>query len=280
MANEKRFGIITGGASGLGRALAQELAPEGWHLAICDINLAGAQETVQLLEKAGASGQAELLDVTDPGQWQTLSDKLRSEWPRLDLLVNNAGVAGAGLVGEYSLDDWKWVLDINLWNVIHGTHVFVDWLKSNPRPSHIINTASFAAIASAPGMAAYNVSKAAVVSLSETLWCELQLDNVGVTVICPEFFATNLLEKARFNDAGALKFARKAFEKSSFTAQDVAKAAVDAMKRKKLYVVLPTAAKRRWYLKRVNPQWFLGQVTKLMVRATGGANARKGSSPS
>lgn len=273
MAGEKKYGIVTGGASGLGRELARQLAREGWHLAIADINQAGAEETVALLAKEGGSGQAEMLDVTRPTDWESLSKKLRAEWPRLDLLVNNAGVAGAGLVGEFSLEDWKWVIDINLWNVIHGTHFFVDWLRSQPGESHIINTASFAAIASAPGMAAYNVSKAAVVSLSETLWCELKADGVGVTVICPEFFATNLLEKSRFNDPGALKFAKKAFEKSTFTAEDVARAAIDAMKRKKLYVILPTAARRRWYLKRMNPQWFLGQVTALMAKATGG---RKG----
>jgi NAD(P)-dependent dehydrogenase (short-subunit alcohol dehydrogenase family) len=271
---EKSFGIITGGASGLGRAIALQLAREGWHLAIADINLPGAEETVKLLEQAGGSGQAEPLDVTDASQWQELSARLREQWPRLDLLVNNAGVAGAGLVGQFTLEDWKWVLDINLWNVIHGTHVFVDWLKSNPRQSHIINTASFAAIASAPGMAAYNVSKAAVVSLSETLYCELQGDGVGVTVICPEFFATNLLDKARFIDPSALKFAKRAFEKSSFTAEDVARGAIDAMKRKKLYVILPSAAKRRWYMKRLNPQWFLNQVTALMAKATGGAGKK------
>ncbi len=268
---EKQFGIITGGASGLGRAIALQLARDGWHLAIADINQTGAEETVKLVERGGGSGQAELLDVTNVSQWQALSTRLREQWPRLDLLVNNAGVAGAGLVGQFSLEDWKWVLDINLWNVIHGTHFFVDWLKANPSPSHIINTASFAAIASAPGMAGYNVSKAAVVSLSETLYCELKGDGVGVTVICPEFFATNLLDKARFVDPGALKFAKRAFEKSGFTAEDVARGAIDAMKRKKLYVILPSAAKRRWYMKRLNPQWFLNQVTALMAKMTGGA---------
>jgi NAD(P)-dependent dehydrogenase (short-subunit alcohol dehydrogenase family) len=267
---EKKYGIITGGASGLGRALARQLAREGWHLAIADINGPGADETVRMLAAEGGSGQAESLDVTKPEDWQALSDRLRPQWPRLDLLVNNAGVAGAGLVGEFSLEDWKWVLDINLNNVIYGTHFFIDWLKSNPGRSHIINTASFAAIASAPGMAAYNVSKAAVVSLSETLWCELQANDISVTVICPEFFATNLLEKSRFNDPNALKFARKAFEKSTFTADDVARSAIDAMKKNKLYVILPKAARQRWYLKRLNPQWFLGKVTALMAKSTGG----------
>lgn len=270
MAGSTRYAIITGGGSGLGRAIALELARQHWTICIADVNLEGAKESVALVERAGGHAFAESLDVRDPEQWRVLSDKLRAKWPHLDLLVNNAGVAGAGLVGEFSLDDWQWVLDINLWGVIHGCHYFVDWLKANPNGAHLINTASFAAIASAPGMAAYNVSKAAVVSLSETLFGELLADGVGVSVICPEFFPTNLLEKSRFIDPEAHKFALKAFERSSFTAEDVARAALEAMTKKQLYVILPRAARMRWYMKRWRPQWFHRKVADLMAKATGG----------
>jgi NAD(P)-dependent dehydrogenase (short-subunit alcohol dehydrogenase family) len=269
MSSATKYALITGAGSGLGRALALELARDRWTIAVADINDSSAAESVELIQKAGGQAHAEHLDVTDPATWSAVSQSLRSRWPRLDLLVNNAGVAGAGLVGQYSLDDWRWIMNCNLWSVVYGCHTFVDWLKAN-RGSHIINTASFAAIASAPGMAAYNVTKAGVVSLSETLWGELSRDGVGVTVICPEFFATNLLKQSRFIDPNALKFAQRAFDKSTFTAEDVAKAALDAMRRRRLYVILPQAARTRWYMKRWNPQWFLNKVAQLMAKRTGG----------
>lgn len=262
-----RNAIVTGGASGLGRAICLELARENWNVLVADLNESGSAETVGLIEKAGGRGLARRLDVTDVGQWQSLHEELRSTWPCLDLLVNNAGVAGAGAMGEYSIEDWHWLMNINLWNAVNGCHVFVDWLKSNPNGAHIINTASMAGIACPPSMAAYNVSKAAVIGLSETLWSELRKDNVGVTVLCPEFFATNLLKTSRFTDERALHWAQRAFEKSPFTAQDVARAAMDAMKRKRLYVILPKAARYRWYMKRLNPTWFLGKVASLFEQA-------------
>jgi NAD(P)-dependent dehydrogenase (short-subunit alcohol dehydrogenase family) len=270
MAGARKHALITGAASGLGRALAVRLARDGWDICVADLNDVAAAESVGLIEKAGGSGFTLHLDVTKAEEWDEALRQLQSRWDRIDLLVNNAGVAGAGLVGSFSLPDWKWVIDVNLWSVIYGCHTFVDWLKKNPEGAYIINTASFAGIASAPGMAAYNVSKAGVVSMSETLYGELKMDNVGVTVICPEFFPTNLLKESRFVDPQALKFAQRAFDKSPFTAEDVANAAVDAMKQKRLYVVLPSAARFRWYFKRFHPQKFLNKVAEIMARATGG----------
>src|SRR5690242_4032904 len=104
-----RNAIITGAASGLGRALAVRLARDRWHIAICDINDACSEETLRLVRSAGGSGQVEHLDVTDPDAWQALRDRLEPDWEQLDLLVNNAGVAGAGEVGEFSLEDWHWI---------------------------------------------------------------------------------------------------------------------------------------------------------------------------
>lgn len=267
MTEAMHYAIVTGAASGLGRAISLELAKEGWCLCAADVNEDGAKETVRMIESAGGTGRSDKLDVTDPDQWKALSDKLRADWPRLDLLVNNAGVAGAGKVGEFSIDDWRWLLDININGAVYGCHTFVDWLKANPNGAHIINTASMAGIACPPTMAAYNVSKAAVIGLSETLWSELRKDNVGVTVLCPEFFKTAILDNPRIANSDSLKWARKALDRSPFTAQDVARAAVDAMKRKRLYVILPRAARYRWYLKRLHPTYFLGKVAGIFERA-------------
>lgn len=258
----RRNAIVTGGASGLGRALCLRLARDGWNIAISDINETGARETLQLVQQAGGDGQIERLDVSSPESWQALHDKLRGRWAQLDLLVNNAGVAGAGEVGDYSLENWHWMLNINLWNGIYGCHTFVDWLKQNPHGAHIINTASMAAMASAPTMAAYNVTKAGIVALSETLYGELKPHGVGVTVLCPSFFATNLLHGGRFADERMRNVAEKAFRKSKFKAEHVADAAVRAMQRGQFYVILPTEAKMYWYFKRLMPERFLRAIAR------------------
>jgi NAD(P)-dependent dehydrogenase (short-subunit alcohol dehydrogenase family) len=266
MDSGRRNAIITGAASGLGRALALRLARDGWNIALCDINDQGSQETLALVRAAGGDGQVEHLDVCQIEQWTELRDRMRGTWQRLDLLVNNAGVAGAGEVGEFSLDNWRWIIDINLWNGIYGCHTFVDWLKANPNGAHIINTASMAGMASAPGMAGYNVSKAGMVSLSETLYAELLPHNVGVTVICPTFFPTNLLKEGRFHTPDWKKLAEKAFAESKFTAEFVADRAVRAMQRKQLYVVEPGSARFHWRYKRLMPQRFLNLVARMINR--------------
>ena len=252
----RRTAIVTGAASGLGRALCVRLARDGYLIAICDIDLTGAAETLNRVEAAGGSGRVEPLDVTDPLAWEALRERLEHDWPQLDLLVNNAGVVVSGDVGRCSLDDWRWIVDANLWGVIHGCHVCVDWLKRNPRGSHVINTSSLAAIGSFPGMAAYNVTKAAVVSFSETLHAELGRHRVGVTVLCPSFFPTALLDNGRFASPAEQRIARAEFTRTKLTAEKVADAAVRAMARKQFYVVLPAKARVLWWIKRLSPRLF------------------------
>ena len=179
------------------------------------------------------------------------------------MLVNNAGVAASGDIGEAPLADWRWIVDINLFNGIHGCHTFVDWLKANPRGAHIINTASLAAIGVAPSMASYNVTKGAMLSLSESLYAELKQYNVGVTVLCPAFFATNLLKEGRFHDDAQREVAESAFRKAKLTADEVADHAVRAMHRKQLYVILPRKAKLYWWFKRLAPQRFLNVIARM-----------------
>ena len=264
MSPRRRHALITGAASGLGRALAVRLARDGWHIAVCDVDDAGALETVSLVEQAGGTGQAERLDVTLPAEWESLRDRLRGQWERIDLLVNNAGVSGAGEVGRFPLDDWRWILDVNLFGVIYGCDAFVDWLAENPDRPHIVNTASMAAVASAPTMGAYNVSKAAVVSLSETLYAELLHRGVGVTVLCPGFVATNLLDAGRWHRPALKSRAEECFAEARITADDVAEATLRAIRRRQLYVVLPLRGRIFWRLKRLLPQWFMTRVARIV----------------
>ena len=133
---ERRNAIVTGAASGLGRALAVGLGREGWCVALADVNRPGCEETLRLVKQGGGDGFVEEIDVRHIEEWQALRDRLKARWDHLDLLVNNAGVAGSGLVGEYPIENWQWIIDVNLWNGINGCHTFVDWLKANPRAPH------------------------------------------------------------------------------------------------------------------------------------------------
>jgi short-subunit dehydrogenase len=152
------------------------------------------------------------------------------------------------------------VLEVNLFGGIQGCHTMIDWLKANPRGAHLINTASFAAMAAAPSMAAYNVAKAGMLALSETLYAELRRHGVGVTVICPLFFPTNLLANWPSCNEAERRAAEFYTENAEFTAEDVADAAVRAMYRGKLYVVLGTKARWYWRMKRLMPQTFLNLI--------------------
>jgi short-subunit dehydrogenase len=174
-------------------------------------------------------------------------------------------VAGSGLVGEYSIENWQWIIDVNLWNGINGCHTFVDWLKANPRGAHIMNTCSLAAIVSAPTMAAYNVTKAGMLALSETLYSELMPHNVGVTAICPAVFRTNLLQTARWSREEERVLFQRGFEQAKMTADFVAAAAIRAMKNKELYVVVPFESRMHWYLKRLAPTWLLKKIARMFA---------------
>jgi len=246
-----RYALVTGGGSGLGRAFCRRLAQDGWHIGCADVLLPAAEETITEVQSAGGSGQAELLDVVDANAWQQLCDKLRSEWPRLDLLINNAGICAAGEIGAAPLEDFQRVLDVNLSGVLHGCHVIVPWLKETSPGGHIVNIASIAGVLSAPAMGAYSMSKAGVVSLSETLYAELRPLGVGVTVVLPGFFPTELVSRGQFAAEMHRYTAERHTEKSRLTANQVVEATLQAVSRGKLYVVLGRRARWLWRLKRL-----------------------------
>jgi len=260
--DRRKTALVTGSAGTLGRAFAVALARRGYFVALVDLNEAENRETLGLVEAAGGAGLCRSYDVCSADDWRALHDELRSLRPQLDLFVNSAGVAGAGEFGRYSLDDWQWLLDTNLKSVVVGCHTFVDWLKQNAGGAHIINVASIAGFAALPTMAAYNVSKAGVVALSETLRIELAPARVGITVVCPGFFRSGLLERARMTTQAERDFTEKAMSESRFTADDVAAAALEGVDRNEPYVILPRRARSLWRFKRWFPNAYLGYITK------------------
>jgi len=262
MNSERRNAIVTGAASGLGRALALRLAADGWKIAVADIDEAGTEETLKLIESAGGSGRAEHLDVSSLEDWESLSERLRTDWSHLDLLVNNAGVGFCGNIGTFPIEEWHQLLGINLYGGIYGCHVLVDWLKENPHGAHIINTASFAAIAPSPSMSAYNVAKAGLVALSETLYSELMPYGVGVSVVCPMFFNTNICDSARTFDEFTKGILVEGTQRSMLSAEDIADATLRAMRRKQLYVIPGRLARRYWWMRRFMPTGFLKGIVR------------------
>lgn len=248
--------VVTGAGSGIGRAFARELARRGGRVVCADIDETGLKQTVELINTGGGEGQAYAVgcDVSDLGQVQSLHD---AALDRLDgpptLVVNNAGIgAGGRLVGEADFADWQRTLGVNLWGVIHGCHVFVPTLREAGARGGVINVASAAGFTAAPRMGAYNVSKAGVVSLSETLAAELAGTGIAVTVLCPTFVKTNIFDSALI-DAGAARLARRIAGIAGFSAERVARTTLDAHDRGRLYVVPQLDAQLLWHAKRLLP---------------------------
>lgn len=245
--------VVTGAGSGIGRAFATELAKRGGRVVCADIDEIGLKETVTAIESAGGEALAVICDVSDVAQVQSLHDT-SLDWlthaPRL--VINNAGIgAGGRIVGDAPLADWQRTLGINLWGVIHGCHVFVPTLRAAGRGG-LINVASAAGFTAAPRMAAYNVSKAGVVSLSETLAAELAGSGIAVTVLCPTFVKTNIFD-GELIEPGAAGVARRIARIAGFSADRVARTTLDAHDKGRLYVVPQLDAQLLWRTKRLLP---------------------------
>jgi short-subunit dehydrogenase len=185
------------------------------------------------------------------------------------LVINNAGVgAGGEPIGEAPLDDWLWTLGINLWGPIHGCHVFAPILREpSDKPRGIINVASAAAFGQAPGMGPYNVSKAGVLALSETLAAELSGSGVKVTVLCPTFVKTNILDSGRISDRSS-ELANRLMRWTGLSADKVARTCLDAHDRGELYCMPQFDAKVGWNIKRMAPQAYT-RAAGLISRAAG-----------
>ena len=248
--------VVTGAGSGIGAAFALELAARGGRVVCSDINENAARATAAEITAAGAEATALRCDVSKIEDVQALADAAQTWFDGAPtLVINNAGVGAGGTpIGEVSLDDWNWVLGVNLWGPIHGCHVFTPILRAaqTDQPRGIINVASAAAFGAAPGMAAYNVSKAGTLSLSETLAAELAGTGINVTALCPTFVKTNILDTDRIT-AGSSQLADTLMRWTGFSPQKVARMCLDTNDRGGLYCMPQPDARIGWGIKRFTP---------------------------
>ncbi|MFI1915324.1 SDR family NAD(P)-dependent oxidoreductase [Nocardia sp. NPDC020380] len=247
--------VVTGAGSGIGRAFAIELGRRGGRVICSDIDAGRARETVELVTATGGKAFDAVCDVSSLDQVTALADAAEQWFGKTaDIVVNNAGIGrGGALIGDTPLSEWHQVLDINLWGVIHGCHVFAPRLRAAGHGS-IVNTASAAAFGSAPRMAAYNVSKAGVLALSETLSAELAGTGVTVTALCPTGVKTNILEGVSLGDPGIEKWGDRLIRWTGRPPAGIARATLDAVDRGQLYVVPQLEAKLIWQSKRLLPE--------------------------
>jgi NAD(P)-dependent dehydrogenase (short-subunit alcohol dehydrogenase family) len=253
-----KVAVVTGGASGIGRAMATRFASEGMSVVIADIEEAPLRATADELGVYGV-----LTDVTDAASVAALADATLERFGAVHVVCNNAGVGGGGLIKDLTLKDWQWVINVSLWGVIHGVHTFLPYVLQNAEGGHIVNTASMAGLIAGPGIGPYNAAKYGVVAISETLAAELAAEDsrVGVSVLCPGLVRTNIYTSQRNRPAALRNEKRKTTARSAN--QEIANAllergidpaivasnVLDAIRNQKFWIIthpefLPAVAER------------------------------------
>ena len=234
--------LVTGGASGLGLALVRALTTRGDQVLATDL---AAERPADLPAAAGYRQ----LDVRSEADWAAALEHVLQTWGGLDLLVNNAGVAAGGRIDVTTMDDWQWIIDINLLGVVRGCRTFVPLFKEQ-RSGHIVNTASLAGLVHAPAMASYNTVKAGVVALSETLSHELAPFGIAVSAVCPSFFRTNLHTSLQGADAEMEESATTLITQARRSAEQVAATVVRGIDARREIILTDVDGHVAWRAKR------------------------------
>ena len=245
-----KVAAVTGAASGLGRSMALAFAAEGMDIALADVDEVNLTAVADEVQEKGVRAITLKVDVSQAAQVDAFRDQAIARLGAVHVVCNNAGVAPLGPLWESSVGDWEWILGVNLWGVIHGVRAFAPALIAQ-NEGHIVNTASVAGLISPPGMGAYNVTKHAVVALSETLYHDLRerKSKVGVSVLCPAYVPTGIADSERSRPkhlAAATKspetqakeaMVRKAVKSGKISAAEVAQAVVKAVKADRFYIL-------------------------------------------
>jgi len=247
-----RVAVVTGAASGLGRELALRCGREGMKVALADVDEAALARVEAELKAAGADAIAVRCDVASGADVEALAARTLEAFGAVHLVCNNAGIAPLGVVWENTVADWQWTLGVNVWGVIHGVRVFTPILLRQGDEGHVVNTASVAGLIAPPGMGMYNVSKHAVVALTETLHHDLAARGAKVkcSVVCPAYFPSAITESERTRPAALREeraktdedrareaSMRKAVQSGRLSAADIAGRVLEAVREERFYVL-------------------------------------------
>ena len=256
--------LVTGGASGLGLALVRALTTRGDQVLATDL---AAERPADLPAAAGYRQ----LDVRSEADWAAALEHVLQTWGGLDLLVNNAGVAAGGRIDVTTMDDWQWIIDINLLGVVRGCRTFVPLFKEQ-RSGHIVNTASLAGLVHAPAMASYNTVKAGVVALSETLSHELAPFGIAVSAVCPSFFRTNLHTSLQGADAEMEESATALITQARRSAEQVAATVVRGIDARREIILTDVDGHVAWRAKRYARPVYRTVMKRVARRTAGDSN--------
>ncbi|MDH3686032.1 MAG: SDR family NAD(P)-dependent oxidoreductase [Myxococcales bacterium] len=264
--------VVTGAGSGIGRAFAEEVHRRGGGVVCADIDLDAAEETSVTIRAQGGRAHAARCDVSVLEDVEALGKAAEAFFgAEPSLVVNNAGVGGGGtLIEDISMEDWRWIVGVNFWGVVHGCRVFAPRLR-RAGAGGIVNVSSAASFGAAPRMGAYNATKAAVLSLSETLHAEMSGSGVHVAVLCPTFVRTDIIRTSRIAES-LRRRAQELMDRKGTDPADVARKTLDALDRNHLHVLPQADARFSWRLKRLAP----GLFTRGMGRAARAMSAELG----
>jgi NAD(P)-dependent dehydrogenase (short-subunit alcohol dehydrogenase family) len=262
--------LVTGAGSGIGRETALLAARRGADLVICDVDEAGLGEVDATARAAGRGVLARRVDVSDRTQMRDFAAAVHDEVGPVDLLVNNAGVGLAAGFLETELDDWDWIVSINLLGVVHGCHYFVPRMVERGAGGHVVNVASMAGYHASPALSAYTTTKFAVLGFSEALREELQPHGIGVTAACPGVINTPITRssraRGRADDPAVRERVARLYERRNYGPDRVARKLLDAVHRNRTVAPIAPEAWLAYALKRASPR-MAGWVARRMAAA-------------
>jgi len=247
-----RVAVVTGAASGIGRALSLALARRGANVALVDLNAAGLADVEREIAGLGRKASSHVADVADRARMAELPDEVLGAHGRVSLLVNNAGVSVGGTFEEQSLADLDWIVGINFWGVVHGCKFFLPHLRKEAG-AHIVNLSSMFGLVGFPGQSSYCATKFAVRGLSESLWVELRDAGIGVTSVHPGGIRTDIVRTSRISNAEVKARTIELFDRYAMLPEDAAERILRGVERNRMRVVICREARVADWLKRLAP---------------------------
>jgi len=249
--------LVTGAGSGIGRASAVAFGSRGADLVICDVDEVGLAQSEEILNGLGRSVLSRRVDVGSPHEMREFAAEVHGEVRAVDILMNNAGVGVAASFLDTPLEDWDWLLRVNLWGVIHGCHFFLPPMVSRGAGGHVVNVASLAAYMPSETLSAYTTSKYGVLGLSEALRVELHRHRIGVTAVCPGVINTAITASSRMRGAAGAAGERerltRLYQRRNYGPERVARNVLKAIQRNRAVAPISPESWIIYYLKRIAP---------------------------